>query len=203
MRYYLSACFLGSALLLSPQVKADDTIYDIVNREDKKAFSDMVMLGYDIDEQDLDGYSPLMIAAASGKLDFVEYLIDNGAKVDKRYYQGGTALHRAALGGYNDVISVLLDAGANVNMPDLDGMTPLMMAVKNGKRFTVELLVKRGANVNFRNAKGETALDIANKYRYKEIAQYLEQSKGKFPETNEQEPEIEGLDDLGDYDYNF
>lgn len=27
----------------------------------------MVMLGYDIDEQDIDGYTPLMIAAAAGK----------------------------------------------------------------------------------------------------------------------------------------
>ena len=36
--------------------QAEDTIYDVINREDTKAFSDMVMLGYDIDEQDIDGY---------------------------------------------------------------------------------------------------------------------------------------------------
>ncbi len=202
MRSQLFALFLMVASCFSAQAQAEDTIYDIINREDKQAFSDLVMLGYDIDEQDLDGYSPLMIAAALGKANFVAYLIDNGAKVDKRYYQGGTALHRAALGGYNDVISTLLDAGANINMPDLDGMTPLMIAAKNGKRFTVELLVHRGANVNFRNAKGESALDIANKFRYKEIALFLENSGARRPAPKEDSSEDDYLKDL-DSEYNF
>ena len=97
-KYFRAAAailFLAAGFCQAAQ--AEDTIYDVINREDTKAFSDMVMLGYDIDEQDIDGYTPLMIAAAAGKTGFVGYLIDNGAKVDKRYYQGGTAMHRAAL----------------------------------------------------------------------------------------------------------
>lgn len=178
LKTFIFTCSLLCAF--SGNIKADDSIYEIINRDDKQAFSDMVMLGFDIDEQDLDGYSPLMIAAGFGKTDFVEYLIDNGANVNKRYYQGGTAMHRAAHGGYNDVIRVLADAGANVNMPDLDGITPLMIATQNGHRFTVELLVSLGADVNFKNAKGETALDIANQYRAKDIAKFLKSKSGYY-----------------------
>ena len=179
-KYFRTAAailFLAAGICQAAQ--AEDTIYDVINREDTKAFSDMVMLGYDIDEQDIDGYTPLMIAAAAGTTCFVGYLIDYGAIGDIRYYQGVTAMHRAALGGYTDVFSALSDAGGNVNLPDLDGMTPLMIAAKNGHRFTVELLVRRGADVNFRNVKGETALDIANKYRYKEIARFLQNEGGR------------------------
>ena len=120
MKSWLSAKYFRTAAAIlflaagfCQAAQAEDTIYDVINREDTKAFSDMVMLGYDIDEQDIDGYTPLMIAA------------------------------------------------------------------KNGHRFTVELLVRRGADVNFRNVKGETALDIANKYRYKEIARFLQNEGGR------------------------
>lgn len=190
----------------APAAFAANDVYDMVNREDTAAFSDMMALGFDIDEQDMDGYTPLMMAAAAGKIRFAGFLIDNGANVNKRYYLGGTALHRAALNGHNDIITMLLDAGAQINMPDLDGMTALMMAVKNGNRFTVELLVSRGANVNFRNAEGKTAQDLANQYRRKEIAEFLEKSGGKTaPEKSNDAAETfdfdvedeEGYDGLG------
>lgn len=152
---------------------ADQSIYEVVNNEDTTTFSDMVVLGYDIDEPDGDGFTPLMIASALGKTRFVRFLIDNGADVDRCSYNGITSLHRAAQAGNNDVIVVLLDAGANVNMPDFDGKTPLVTAVEAGRRFTVELLVARRADVNTRTAKGETVLAIAEKKRFKEIADFL------------------------------
>ena len=67
-KYFRTAAailFLAAGFCQAAQ--AEDTIYDVINREDTKAFSDMVMLGYDIDEQDIDGYTPLMIAAAARK----------------------------------------------------------------------------------------------------------------------------------------
>ena len=194
----VAACTLGLLCGAVQVASAAGDIYKIIQDENISAFSEMMAFGYDIDEQDMDGYTPLMTAAALGKVNFVEYLIDNGANVNKRYYLGGTALHRAALGGFNDIVTLLLDSGVQINMPDLDGMTALMTAVKAGKRFTVELLAKRGANLNYRNAEGMTALDLANKYRHKEIAQFLIESGGKTapapkPKAPEDEPTLEEL----------
>ncbi len=178
MKLRLWFAFYVFLIGIVPAVQAANDIYGIVSKEDTAAFSDMMALGYSIDEQDRDGYTPLMIAAANGKVNFAGFLIDNGANINKRYYLGGTAMHRAAFNGHNDIVIMLLDAGAQVNMPDLDGMTPLMMAVKNGKSLTVELLVARGANVNFRNAVGKTALDIAYQYHHQDIAEFLKKSGG-------------------------
>lgn len=194
----VAACTLGLLCGAAQVALAADDVYKIIQDENMSAFAEMMAFGYDIDEQDMDGYTPLMTAAALGKVKFVEYLIDNGANVNKRYYLGGTALHRAAFGGFNDIVTLLLDSGVQINMPDLDGMTALMTAVKAGKRFTVELLVKRGANLNYRNAEGLTALDLANKYRHKEIAQFLIEAGGKTapapkPKAPEDEPTLEEL----------
>jgi len=178
MKIKVGMLFLGSCLLLAAPVLAEeDSVYDIINHEDTVAFSQLVTLGYDIDDSDADGYTPLMTAATLGKPQFVQFLLDNGANVNRRSYNGETAVHRAAIIGNNEIINMLYEAGAILNMPDLDGNTPLMYAVTANRRFTVELLVKLGVDINFRNANNETALRVAEKNRFKEIAAFL-RSKG-------------------------
>ena len=174
MKRKVGVLFLAGCLLTYLTAGAeDDSVYDIINQEDTVAFSQLVTLGYDIDDSDADGYTPLMIASALGKAQFAQFLIDNGADVNRRSYNGETAMHRAAHVGNNELIDLLYEAEANVNMPDLDGNTPLMYAVAANRRFTVERLVKLGADINFRNVEKKTALKIAEKRRFKEIAAYL------------------------------
>jgi len=177
MKLKFLALFIGLNFALAMPASADETVYDLINNEDMDAFSDLVAIGYDIDEQDADGFSPLMVASALGKEKFVRFLVHNNANVNKRSYAGLTAMHRAAQAGHNNIIDVLISAGANVNIPDFAGNTPLMYAVASERRFTVERLVALGSDVNFINAKGETALQIAQRKRFKEIYDFLK-SKG-------------------------
>lgn len=174
------AFFLGLLISISSANAAEKTIYDIVNTEDQDTFSDMVALGFDIDQADSDGFTPLMIAASLGKVQFARFLIYNGANVDARSKTGLTPLHRAAQDGHNDVIIELLDGGANINMPDMDGFTPLMVAVAAKQRFCVEFLVKRGANLNYRNAKGDSALKIADNKRFYDISSFLREAGAAY-----------------------
>ncbi len=159
---------------------ADPSIYEIIKNEDKQTFSDMVMLGYDIDEKDLDGFTPLMIAAAMGKVDFAEFLINNGANVNMRSYTGLTAMHRAAQEGHTQIILLLSEADALIDMPDNEGFTPLMKAVTANKLFAVDFLIKRGATVNYRNADGRTALWISDRMRFSEISKLLRLKGGRY-----------------------
>ena len=173
------ALFLSLGLCFAYLAHADESIYDVVNNEDMDTFSEMVTLGYDIDEPDPDGFTPLMIAAALGKANFAQYLINNQANVNKRSYYGITALHRAAQAGHSNIVNILVEAGAWVNMPDLSGDTPLMYAVRAERQFTAELLIKLGSDVNFMNAQGETALKIAEKKRFKAIYELLRANGAK------------------------
>lgn len=176
-RIFYFIFFLGLWILPSSLVWADDSVYDVINREDMDTFSDMVVLGYDVDDSDADGFTPLMIAAALNKTNFAQFLIANGANVNKRSLNGLTAVHRAAQAGHNEMIDILYGADASIDIPDFDGNTPLMYAVAANRRFTVERLVALGANINYYNARNETALKIAEKKRFKEIVAFL-RSKG-------------------------
>ncbi|MCM1324490.1 MAG: ankyrin repeat domain-containing protein [Acetobacter sp.] len=174
------AFFLGLFLSAGVSLAADKTIYEIINSEDQFAFSNMVALGFDIDQSDSDGYTPLMIASSLGKIKFVEFLIDNGADVNLRSHTGLTALHRAAQDGHNEVIAALLLGGANINIPDMAGFTPLMVSVIANQRFCVEFLIKRGANINFRNADGDTALRISDRKKFYDLSKYLRQQGATY-----------------------
>ena len=151
----------------------ETTIYDVVNREDKDTFSDMVVLGYEIDDTDAEGYTPLMIASSLGKPRFAEFLLKNGALINKRSNNGMTALHRAAQSGQNEMVDLLINSGAKINWPDYKGYTPLMYAVLGNNPFTVEHLYALGADINYRNTSNQTALDIAKKKKFKEIVSFL------------------------------
>lgn len=170
-------CFF--LLIQSYNAKAFDDIHELINAENTNVFTERLAAGFDINDQDLEGNTPLIIAAALNKPRFVSYLLDMGAKVDLRNFSGASALHKAALAGNNEVIDILLDHGAEINLPDLDGFTPLMLATSTERRFTVELLVNRGALISFKNSKGLSALDIARKKRYAKIFMFLEKEVKK------------------------
>ena len=72
--------------------------------------------GADVDESatigHAAGYTPLMIAARNNRLELVNFLIKNGAKVNAKSKDGSTALSLAAKKGHQDIINVLKSNGA-------------------------------------------------------------------------------------------
>ena len=176
-----SCSFLLGLLMCCMTAKADDmTVFDIINNEDQTAFSDMVIIGYDINQRDKNGNTALMTASELGKLKFVRFLLLNDATINLRNNIGQIPLHAAAQNGHNEVISALVEHGAKLNMPDMDGNTPLMLAVIANKPETVELLHKLGASLNYHNAKGETALRIADRKYFREISNYLRKNQATY-----------------------
>lgn len=168
----LFACFAFTA-----HAADEPSIYEIISNEDEHTFFELLMLGYDIDDTDNDGNTPLIIASSLGKAKFVQFLLDNGASVDNKNFNGETALHRAAQAGNNEIIDILFANGANLNEPDFSGKTPLMLAVASERRFAVERLVTLGTYTDWRDRDGDTALSLAERKRFKQIADYL-RSKG-------------------------
>lgn len=78
--------------------------------------------------------------ASRGRVDRVQYLLEQGA--NKKYvdYDMRSALHRACAEGHSEVVMLLLTAGACMNLRDRWGISSLDEAVKNGHEDLVRAM---------------------------------------------------------------
>jgi ankyrin repeat protein len=84
----------------------------------------------------------LLIAAQSGWLSAVQFLLENGGNVNDA--RGGrTPLHAATIGGHKAVVSYLLEKRADPNIPAQNGLLPLHEAAKAGYTAVAELLIPK------------------------------------------------------------
>jgi ankyrin repeat protein len=83
-----------------------------------------------VDEEDVDGWTPLAWALFNRTPKTVQILIDSGlVNVNKKDIMGRSALAFAAGYGYLDVVQILLKTvGIDVESKDNDGRTPLSAA---------------------------------------------------------------------------
>ena len=93
----------------------------------------LIDFGYDVDIADKFGWTPLMSAAASGRIDVVKYLCSKGAKVDVKERNGKTALHLAAQDGHSEVVKIIIEYGGNKKIRCKKRKNPLDYALEAEK----------------------------------------------------------------------
>ena len=113
----------------------------------------------DIDLQDQDGNTPILLAVSGGSRmqGFVQLIIEAGPYTELRNKVGQTAL----------LVAVGINAGGGVYS------TALHVAAEVGEIGTVEQLVNRGANVNAKGGLFRTALQAAAVDGFDDVVEYL------------------------------
>lgn len=86
------------------------------------------------------GTTPLMCAAARGRADIAEMILDKGARVDAQNDTGDTALICAARNGHGGVVVGLLAHGADPDVKSGYGMTARDWAERRGHHGTSVML---------------------------------------------------------------
>ena len=95
------------------------------------------------------GKTPVALAAESGQLEVLEFLVGKGGDIAHTDEIGGTPLLWAvALSKNPATAEYLVEQGASVNVVDKSGMTPLIWAAGIGQPESVALLVKNGADLD-------------------------------------------------------
>lgn len=102
----------------------------------------------------------LFLAAAKGKTDEIDKLLDAGAYADAFDNSDQSPLFWAIEGTHMAAIKTLLAKGASVNAANRHGVTPLLRAIQKDEEIT-KLLVKSGAQVT---TGGWTPLHQAARY---------------------------------------
>lgn len=116
-----------------------------------------------VNQRDVQGQTPLMVAASCSQVDAVKALLEAHADPLMRDDSGKSALHHAIQKSPHslNVIDILLEARADIEARDKIGVTPLSLAVCRQNQACVEAFVKYGCTaINF-DREGQTLLDQA------------------------------------------
>ena len=108
-----------------------------------------------------EGYTPLMVAAFTGKLHAVKWFLEKGATVACESNRGWNTLHCAAKGGDTDIISLIHTHLPNIESKTGEGLTPLMVAAFCGKLHAVKWFLEKGATVACEDKRGGNTLHRA------------------------------------------
>jgi ankyrin repeat protein len=129
-----------------------------------------------IDLSNLAGETALMMAALKGHSDWVQKLLERGARLETAEPKTWTALHYAASGPELRTVQLLLARGARVDATSPNGSTPLMMASRYGTEAAVQALLKQGADPRLRNDLQLSAADFARQAGRIALAEQLAQA---------------------------
>jgi hypothetical protein len=130
-------------------------------------------------------------AIESGKLEQVEKLFDEGARLDTRttargflsgmtgsvpYSTGATPLHAACLLGSPDVVAFLLDRGADIRAKDDEGHTPLDYAILSHAFYEQDFNRKLSSRFSFQSTVDKAQNRVE---QYENVIQHLQRRGGK------------------------
>ena len=131
----------------------------------------------------LDGETALHIVTRLRNINWIGFLLANGADPDAGNKQGDTALIIAARSGYGEGVAQLLKARAQVDRTNRLGETALIVAVQQRYAPIVSTLLKLGANPDKTDhASGYSARDYAKRdSRSKDMLHLIETVKARVP----------------------
>jgi cytohesin len=127
-------------------------------------------------DDDPNELTTLHLAAATGQLEAVNYLLspDVGADPRAARMNNFTPLHSAAMKGHAAVCEALLRAGAAVNVQtNPQGYAPLHSAAFAGHMDAIRVLLAHGGDRTLVNYRGERPADTAKRQGQSEAAQLL------------------------------
>ena len=123
-----------------------------------------------------DGFTPLGLAAFTGRLEIAEFLLAQGADVN--FVSQGenqfTALTGAVASGSAPIVKLLLMHGADPNhLYESGQFSPLLAAAAEGKVGIVDLLIRHGARVNLKGKDGKSPLGLAREKGHAAVVEML------------------------------
>ena len=121
----------------------------------------------DMDGQDQDGNTPLMICAQYGFGDLVDKLCQKGADVNAQNDNGYCALHMVTSSEslVPEIIEILIENRARLDVVDAHyGSTPLHFVAGTGDRGLCQMFIDNGADAGAEDYSGWSPADLSGVY---------------------------------------
>lgn len=97
-------------------------------------------------------FQPISVAAESGQLLPLKYLVSMGANIDHQSTFGTTPLMLASYNGHYSIVEFLIAQGANLDLKSAGGWTALIFAALGGPKGYLEIfeyLLSKGADTTY------------------------------------------------------
>ena len=150
------------------------TIKNINNIEYESMFFLFSQLAIDINYQNKQGSTALMLASEGGHYHVVKLLLLNkGLNINIQNNNGGTALMFASLLGHHKVVQLLLSKDPDINIQSNNGVTALILSSRYGHHQVVKLLLSKDPDINIQDNDGWTALMITCQNGHHQVVEQL------------------------------
>lgn len=137
----------------------DQQLLSAAEAKDKESIEQLIQQGANVQVQDQDGRTPLMIATYNHDVQSAQKLIEAGADVNIQDHMLNSPFLYAGAEGYLDILKLTIQAGADPSITNRYGGTALIPASEHGYVEVVqELLTQTSIDVNHVNRLGWTAL---------------------------------------------
>ncbi|KAF2994958.1 hypothetical protein E8E13_002790 [Curvularia kusanoi] len=135
----------------------------------------LLQAGYDVNEKDSYGQTPLYFACMGSAVETAQILIHHQADINVQGGQYGSPLQAASVVGSEQLVKLLLDNNADVNTQPEHGFCgqALQAASFWGHKEVVKMLLAAGADVNARGGCYGSALHAASFWGDEEIINIL------------------------------
>ena len=146
----------------------------------------LIDAGADVEANDENGRSPLLLASKDGSLDTVRMLVKTGADASATDNKGATCLSLAAYFGHTETVRYLLCLPeVDVNQSCNRGFTALHLGVIQTYSDVVEVLINAGADVEAKSeGVGRTPLHCACEVGEREIVRMLLEARADVCATD-------------------
>ncbi|XP_046579346.1 ankyrin repeat domain-containing protein 50-like [Haliotis rubra] len=129
----------------------------------------------DINRENDDRMTPVMIAAENGFKEAFHLLVSKGADLTRVNKQRENILHHACRGRGMEIVEYILTRNMveDINTRTETGKTPLMIAAEEGNMEVFDLLVKKGANLTLLDEDDNNILHFASERGNIETVQFI------------------------------
>ena len=128
----------------------------------------------DINKEDNDGLTPLMIAARTGMINAIHALIAKGADIEHKNKFGRNALQEAVLNGNVKGLEQVYTKTKNKTPIDVRGKNLLALAIQSTNIYMVRRILElRTIDLNEKDGDGNTVLFEENCFKYPDILKAL------------------------------
>jgi ankyrin repeat protein len=142
------------------QASLNRYLWDAARNGDNKVIGEFVAARYDLNVQDANGYTPVILAAYHGNGDTLALLLKHGADPCLRDKRGNSALMGAIFKGEVSIARTLIAAPCNPDQRNNAGQTAAMYASLFQRTELLKALAAKGADMQATDALGNSVASL-------------------------------------------